>query len=139
MPSVLPTGHFKNKITIMDKAILEEIKKSLLEEKTKLESELSGIASKDDSIEDNYKSTFPEFGNDEDENANEVAEYSDRLSIEHTLEKQLRDVKKALASIEDGSYGTCKHCGNPIEPERLKIRPTSSSCVSCKKKLQGEA
>ena len=123
----------------MDQAFLEEMKASLLKEQEKLESELSGIARKDDSITDNYKSTFPEFGNDEDENANEVAEYSDRLSIEHTLEKQLRDVKQALENITSGIYGVCKHCGNEIEPGRLKIRPTSSSCVACKKRLQGEA
>lgn len=123
----------------MDKQILDTIKADLEHEKERLESELGGIANKDTAIEDNYKSKFPEFGNDDDENANEVAEYSDRLSIEHTLEKQLRDVKKALQSIEEGTYGKCKHCGNEISPERLKIRPTSSSCVDCKKKLKGEA
>jgi DnaK suppressor protein len=55
------------------------------------------------------------------------------------LEKQLRDTNKALASIEDGSYGTCKHCGEPINEQRLIARPTSTSCIECKKKLTGEA
>ncbi|MFA5022441.1 MAG: hypothetical protein WC508_05165 [Patescibacteria group bacterium] len=32
----------------------------------------------------------------------------------------------------------CKYCGQVIEEKRLMIRPTSSSCVACKKKLQGE-
>lgn len=123
----------------MEKEKIDEIKALLEAELARLEKELGGIADKDSSIEDNYKSKFPEFGNDEDENANEVSEYSDRLSIEHTLEKELRDVKKALQNIEDDSYGVCKHCGNDIEVERLKIRPTSSSCVSCKKRLKGEA
>lgn len=123
----------------MDQEMIDTIKQSLLDEKGRLEKGLSSIANKDSNIEDNYESKFPDFGNDDDENANEVAEYSDRLSIEHTLEKQLRDVKKALQSIEDGKYGICKHCNQEIEPERLKIRPTSSSCVDCKKKLKGEA
>ena len=123
----------------MEKDTLDAVKKNLEAELVRLEAELSGIANKDSKIEDNYKSKFPQFGNDEDENANEVAEYSDRLSIEHTLEKELRDVKKALTNLNDGSYGVCKHCKDPIEPERLNIRPTSSSCVDCKKKLKGEA
>ena len=122
----------------MDQEMINTIKQGLLAEQERLERELSGIANKDSEIEDNYESKFPDFGNDDDENANEVAEYSDRLSIEHTLEKELRDVKKALQTIEDGKYGICKHCNEAIEPERLKIRPTSSSCVDCKKKLKGE-
>lgn len=122
----------------MDQETLQTIKKQLEEKKKQLEQELSGFAVKDESIEDNYRSTFPQYGEDEDDNANEVADYSDRLSLEHTLEKNLRDIKSALKSIEDGTYGKCKYCGNEIEKERLQIRPTSSSCVSCKKKLTGE-
>lgn len=119
--------------------MIETIKEDLTNELKRLEQELSSIASKDSDIENNYESKFPDFGTGDDENANEVAEYSDRLSIEHTLEKELRDVKKALQNIEDGKYGICKHCHQEIEPERLKIRPASSSCVDCKKKLKGEA
>lgn len=123
----------------MDKQTLETIKEKLEKEKEKLEKELGSFAEKDTIIKDNYRSKFPEFGDKEDDNAAEVATYSDRLSLEYTLEKQLRDVNKALVNITKGGYGVCKHCGHPIEEERLKIRPTSSSCVSCKKRLKGEA
>jgi len=123
----------------MNKDTLEKIAKSLQQEEERLVSELSNFARQDSSITGNFRSVFPDFGEDEDENAAEVAEYSDRLSIEHTLEKQLADVRKALASIQKGAYGTCKHCGNPIEEARLLVRPTSTSCVSCKKRLKGEA
>jgi len=123
----------------MNKDTLEKIGKSLQQEEERLVSELSNFARQDSNIAGNFRSEFPDFGEDEDENAAEVAEYSDRLSIEHTLEKQLADVRKALSSIQKGTYGTCKHCGNPIEEARLLIRPTSTSCVSCKKRLKGEA
>jgi len=122
----------------MDKAILEKIKSDLLAEKKKLEAELSEFAQKDVKLTDNYRSEFPQFGDKEDENAAEVAEYSDRLSLEHVLEKQLRDVNQALVSMEKGKYGICRYCHNPIEEKRLLIRPTSNSCVACKKKLKGE-
>lgn len=123
----------------MTKETIEQIRKNLIEEEKQLIQDLSGFARRDSSIAGNYKSEFPDFGTDEGENAAEVAEYSDRLSLEHQLEKQLADVKKALAGIEAGTYGTCQYCGNPIEEARLLIRPTSTSCVSCKKKLKGEA
>ncbi len=123
----------------MDAATLEKIKKELLAQKQRLEQELHNFATEDAEIDDNYKSKFPDYGDDEDENAGEVAEYSDRLSIEHALETQLRDVNKAIGHIEEGTYGVCKYCNNEIEPQRLMIRPTSTSCVACKKKLKGEA
>ena len=122
----------------MDKKTIDLIKKNLEAEKERLEKELASFSRKDSTIENNYKSEFPEFGDKEDENAAEVADYSDRLSIEHTLEVQLRDVVKALESIKNGTYGICKYCKQPIEEKRLEARPTSSSCVACKKKLQGE-
>lgn len=123
----------------MDKNTLETIKKNLAEEKKRLETDLGGFTKKDAAIKDNYRSEFPAFGDDEDENAAEVAEYGHRLSLEHALEIQLRDVNKALASLEQGKYGVCKYCGQPIEEPRLLARPTSGSCVACKKKLKGEA
>ena len=122
----------------MDATKIAKIKENLMDEKEKLKKALSGFTNKDSTIKDNYKAKFPNFGNDDDENANEVAEYSDRLGLEHTLEKQLRDVKKALTSIDQGKYGKCSYCGNDIEEGRLAARPTSTSCVACKKRLQGE-
>ncbi|MFA6322843.1 MAG: TraR/DksA C4-type zinc finger protein [Candidatus Buchananbacteria bacterium] len=123
----------------MEKETLEIIKNNLTAEKEKLENELKGFTHKDEAINDNFKSDWPEYGSSDEENAAEVSEYGDRLSIEHTLEEQLRDVKTALANIEAGKYGICKYCGNPIEEKRLLARPASSSCVECKKKLKGEA
>ncbi len=123
----------------MDKQTLEKIKKNLLDEKARLEKELNSFAKKDPEVANDYNATFPQFGNKDDENAAEVADYSDRLSFEHALELQLRDVNKALDNIAAGKYGICRYCGNEIEEERLLIRPTSSACVECKKKLKGEA
>ena len=118
---------------------IEAIKSKLLAEKERLERELGGFTNKDGSVAENYKSKFPDFGDDEDENALEVADYSDRVSMEHVLEKQLRDVHSALARIADGTYGIDKYTGEPIDEKRLFARPTSSTNVETKKKLKGEA
>jgi DnaK suppressor protein len=122
----------------MDKQTLKTIKEKLLASKKELEERLADFTKRDPSKPDNYKAEFPDYGSKDDENAAEVAAFSDRLSLEHQLEKDLRDVNRALENIKKGTYGVCKYCSQPIEEGRLLARPTSSSCTACKKKLKGE-
>ena len=125
------------KDSVIDQATLEAIKNDLLKRREALEKELKSVANKEnDGGDDEYKATFPKYGDKPDENAQEIAEYEANIAEEDLLEKSLRDVDKALESIEAGTYGTCKHCGKPIDPRRLQARPTAGSCVDCKTKLQ---
>jgi len=121
----------------IEKTTIEKIKKELLERKAQLTRDLQHIAKKqNNSGEDEYRATFPEYGNKIDENAQEISEYSTNIAQEDILEKTLRDIEKTLKNIEAGTYGVCKYCGNPIPKKRLEARPTASSCVECKTKLQ---
>jgi len=42
-----------------------------------------------------------------------------------------RRIAAALERIEDGSFGECLDCGEPIPEGRLEIDPTVPRCVSC--------
>ncbi len=118
--------------------LLAEIQNLLLEQKEKLEKELSKFTKKSQHVADDFDTKFPEYGDKEDENAAEVAEYLNNLPVEEGLEKTLRDVNKSLERIEKGKYGICKYCKKPIGEKRLKARPTSSACVECKKTITQE-
>ena len=48
-----------------------------------------------------------------------------------TLELTLTKVDRALAKIDEGSYGACDTCGEPIADGRLKVAPESTLCVQC--------
>lgn len=120
------------------KEFLETITKYLEDQKIKLENELSKFATKNPRLADDYNSSFPEFGDKDDENAAEVAEYVNNIPMEEGLEKTLRDVNKSLERIQKGSYGFCKYCKKPIAKNRLIARPTSSACVECKKTITQE-
>ncbi|OGF31248.1 hypothetical protein A2533_00175 [Candidatus Falkowbacteria bacterium RIFOXYD2_FULL_35_9] len=122
--------------TKMNKTDLEEITQILLNEKEQLEKELQKFARKNPENPEDYQTQFADLGDDESDNVSEVAQYSLDISLEQTLEKALRDVNKSLESIKKGNYGNCKYCKQPIDPKRLKARPTSSSCVTCKTKLK---
>ncbi|MBN8731793.1 MAG: TraR/DksA family transcriptional regulator [Acidobacteria bacterium] len=43
----------------------------------------------------------------------------------------LRQVKLALTRVDDGSYGTCLHCDEEINPKRLAAVPWAPYCISC--------
>jgi len=43
----------------------------------------------------------------------------------------LRQVRAALARIEDGSYGTCLHCEEEISSKRLAAVPWALYCIRC--------
>lgn len=44
---------------------------------------------------------------------------------------ELSAVRAALQRIEDGAYGDCEDCGEPINPRRLDLDPTARLCVDC--------
>ena len=74
------------------------------------------------------------YGNGVGEAATETsAAERDRALIEN-LEHVRGQVQEALKRLEDGSYGTCSSCGQPIPRERLEALPFAAQCVSCKSK-----
>lgn len=46
--------------------------------------------------------------------------------------EMLRQVDDALLRVEDGSYGSCVDCENPIPVQRLEVFPSALRCVECK-------
>ncbi|HOZ36455.1 MAG TPA: TraR/DksA C4-type zinc finger protein [bacterium] len=119
-----------------DPNFLKQIKTKLLAEKEKVEHELSEFTVKTATGKDEV--AFPDYGEQSGENAAEVASFDNDSSLKNVLNATLRDINSSLGRLADGTYGICKYCGQEISHERLEIRPTSSSCVECKKKFSGE-
>ena len=46
----------------------------------------------------------------------------------------LTSAQHALARIDDGSYGVCASCGQPIGKARLQAFPRATLCVACKQR-----
>lgn len=120
----------------MDQKILVEIEAKLKDRKAELERELAKFATRQ--TDRGLEATFQDIGSDEEENALEVQNFSDQVSLVAELSKHLEDAEKALKKIKEGTYGICKYCKKEIDPKRLLVRPDSGSCVECKAALQGE-
>ena len=57
-----------------------------------------------------------------------------QLKLKQTDAKILQAIEEALGRIEDGSYGICRDCGEPIAEPRLKAIPWTRVCITCKEK-----
>jgi DnaK suppressor protein len=58
------------------------------------------------------------------------------FNLSEAQRQQVRDIDAALERIEKGEYGTCMHCGEPIAPRRLEVRPFSRYCIDCKTDIE---
>ncbi|MDO8581405.1 MAG: hypothetical protein Q7S16_00890 [bacterium] len=124
----------------MDKTILEQLKKKLQTDEQRLVTELATITGGVDTEEgDTGKLHFPQYGAKDDENAAEVATFSDSFSLKRKIEESLHDVRGALARIEKETYGICRYCAKPIDERRLIARPESGACVACKEELSSRS
>ena len=55
-------------------------------------------------------------------------------SLEENEERLLEAIDAALARVDDGTYGICGTCGQPIGEERLEALPWTTQCIDCKRK-----
>ena len=69
---------------------------------------------------------------EEGELAAETIEVERGLILEQRIRDQLAEVEHALHKFDQGSYGLCDICGQPIEPARLEALPHANLCLSCK-------
>ncbi|WP_171051817.1 TraR/DksA C4-type zinc finger protein [Alteribacter natronophilus] len=69
------------------------------------------------------------YDNHPGDQATELFEREKDAAINNHARHQLNEVKNALEAIEEGEYGKCEVCGDPIPFERLEIVPESVKCV----------
>ena len=55
------------------------------------------------------------------------------LVLESAAESALREVEDAQQRLEQGSYGICERCAEPILWERLEALPMIRLCTSCER------
>jgi RNA polymerase-binding protein DksA len=58
--------------------------------------------------------------------------------LDYTLEDNsghvLAEIDAALRRLDDGTFGTCRSCGKPIDEERLNALPWAMKCIDCKRR-----
>lgn len=89
-------------------------------------------------------STNPEFFPDPTDRASAETDLSFDLRVRDRERKLILKIQQALKRIDDGTFGICEVCGEPIDTKRLEARPVTTLCIECKteqerqEKIRGE-
>jgi RNA polymerase-binding protein DksA len=73
-------------------------------------------------------------GNDQADVGSTTLERDHEMSLANNARDMLDQIERALAKIDDGTYGVCESCGNAIGKGRLQAFPRATLCVSCKER-----
>jgi len=65
---------------------------------------------------------------------NENDEVMDYLG--NSARTEIEMIKQAITRIDNGQYGICQVCGEPISKERLEALPYSNLCIKCASKAE---
>lgn len=63
------------------------------------------------------------------DSASETFEREKDFSILDQVEAELGEVERALARLDDGTYGSCEACGCAIDDARLEVQPAARFCI----------
>lgn len=64
------------------------------------------------------------------------AEWSRMAGLESELIAKAAATERALARIDDGTYGICVRRGEPIGADRLEARPAAELCIACAREVE---
>lgn len=118
----------------MDKQFIDGLKKKLQQEKEDIVKQLKQVTHETSFDKNKVQTKWENLGDKDEDNAMEVADYQDNVSLERNLENNLEKIDIALARIGAGTYGQCAQCGQQIEEERLLACPEAVKCMECTNK-----
>jgi DnaK suppressor protein len=74
------------------------------------------------------------FGKRIGDGTTEAVERLNKVGAANAIASTLADVDRAIAKLDEGTYGICDSCGAPIPAERLEAIPSAVLCVRCASK-----
>ena len=109
----------------MNKRDRERFRKLLLEQRDQIQGNSKKTLSDDIHVDPD---DFP----DEMDNASSEVNLQFAGRLREREQGLLAKIDAALKKIDDGEYGECIVCGEPIGIARLRARPVAELCIECK-------
>ncbi len=70
---------------------------------------------------------------DPNDRATREVEIESALHLRDRDRKLIAKIRQALKRIDQGTFGLCTTCGEPISAARLRARPVTDLCIDCKR------
>jgi DnaK suppressor protein len=108
-----------------DELDLAEVERTLRTRQAEMGAKIAGLAKPPE------RGAGISFGKRVGDGTSEAISRLNDIGVGNSLLVTAERVDRALAKLEDGTYGVCDNCGRPILPARLKVAPESTVCIDC--------
>ena len=115
--------------TAVSQKELDDLRERLLAEQAELQEQLTTIEEQTFAASQSDLSGEVSFDEENADAGTFTFERERDLSIENNVRDLLRKIERALARMDEGTYGICSRCGKPIEKARLKALPYVDLCI----------
>ncbi len=97
----------------------------------RLETRIADVLRRNEKVEGNRRRTRTPLGGDwkDDAIVRENDDVLEALDVEGRA--ALGQLRTAIRRLDDGVYGRCEHCAEPIAPARLEALPEVTTCIDC--------
>jgi RNA polymerase-binding transcription factor len=112
-------------------AELDEVRGELVADRSRLLSELNLV---EHELQDLMRDAGDGAGNDQADVGSTTFERDHEMSLANNARHMLAQTERALSRIDDGSYGVCESCGEPIGKMRVMAFPRATLCLTCKQR-----
>jgi DnaK suppressor protein len=104
---------------------LGEIRKALEERRDRTSGRVAGFAQRPE------LGSAQGFGKRIGDGTTEAISRLTEIGVGQSLESTLARTERALSKLDEGTYGRCDVCAQPIARERLRALPDSVMCLTC--------
>ena len=103
-----------------------------------LEAEIAGLAADirqaESAIAERLGDAVGDAGDDQADAGAKTFQREHELALTQNARELLERSERALARMDEGSFGVCEKCGQPIGKARLQAFPRATLCVTCKQR-----
>jgi DnaK suppressor protein len=104
---------------------LDAIRRELVERLDRAHERLAALAARPE------RGSAVGFGKRIGDGTSEAVSRLTDIGVGDALERGMQRTERALAKLDEGTYGVCDACGSPIPPGRLKAMPDGVLCLQC--------
>jgi DnaK suppressor protein len=110
---------------------VEAYRALLIQQQAELRRSCGQLADGDDHSGENSRQS--------DDTADQASRLSEETLTIQMLERaqiELEKITESLERMDEGAYGICKECSEPIPQARLEALPTATTCIQCQSRLE---